>query len=125
MTTIRLFDDSKLDGIRKAGRDVYIAALKRAATEAASDGRLTAGDSAGLDHAQYRWAEALDRYAAAATALALRGVSEQITNRVRELRDSHRSGVIGIEYINGMEDADAWIERAIAQHELAATEAGQ
>ncbi len=116
MTTINVTD------IHEAAQRLYVAALKRAATEAASDGRLTAGDSADLDYAQDRWAEALDRYAAAATAVALRGVSEQVSNRVRELRDEYRSGPVSIDYINGMEDADVWIERAIAQHERAATE---
>lgn len=53
----------------------------------------------------------------------LRSVSGQIANRVNELRDEYRSGPVSIDYINGMEDADTCIERAIAHHELTAQEA--
>ncbi len=51
---------------------------------------------------------------------ALRGVSDQITHRVGELRDNHCTGTVGIEYINGMEDADTFVEQAIAGYEMTA-----
>lgn len=53
-------------------------------------------------------------------AAALRSVSEQIASRARQLRDEFRFVPVSIDYINGMEDADSWVERAIAHHELSA-----
>lgn len=69
--------------------------------------------------------ERLKAAEALVAARVLRNVSEQIIHRVGELRENFRSGAVGIEYINGMEDADSWIERAIAHHELSAEEANR
>lgn len=114
--------------VQAAADRLYAAALHRARIEADDNatGRLTAAGSADLDYAQDQWQEALDGYVEARNAEGgariLRAVSDQISHRVRELRDQFRSGAVSIDYINGMEDADLIVERAIAHHEMAVEE---
>lgn len=48
----------------------------------------------------------------------LRDIGGQIVARTDELRRNYRTGNTSIEYINGMEDAATWIDRAITATEV-------